>query len=140
MIFFKLKSQKGTAVFFFTLVMTLSGFVMGMNAARLGLNDLEASYAREISEEAFILSEGCIDNVLYFIRLDPSYGVGVGEFELYFEQGSCTILVEDLGSNTRSITSTVLRNGYEKNITALITLDGNVITLDGWLVQDIEET
>ena len=129
---YKINLQRGAATFFFVLVMTIVGLTMAISAARLGLGDLEISYARERSEEARVLAEGCTENALYFIRRNPNYGLASGTIVLSFEEGSCTIEVEDLGSNRRRITSIALVKNYERTIYTLITVFDNVVTLDSW--------
>ena len=137
----KLKSQDGAAVFFFVLVMTITGLTMAMNTAKLSLDDLEISYAREIGEEVRVSAEGCLENTLQLIRQDTNYGVGAGPIQLSLEEENCTIEVIDLGDDKRKITSTVLvynynKLAYEKTIYAVITLYNNIITLDSWSETD----
>jgi len=112
--------------------MTIVGLTMALNAARFGLSDLEISYAREISDESRVLAEGCVENTLHRIRRDTNYGVGAGAIELSLSKGSCTIEVEDLGADRRSITAAALVNDYERIINILITLSGNIIIVDSW--------
>lgn len=127
----KLKSQKGAAVFFFVLVMMITGMVLALNAARLGLGDLEISYALEKNDEVRILAEGCLEDVLNFIRQDHDYGLGEGLITLLFSEGECTISVEDLEDNRRRVISTAKIDDNDKTIYLSITLSDSII-LDTW--------
>ncbi len=126
------KRTNGVAALVVVVVIGAAALLMGLTSAALGLGELESGYTAQKSSEAFGIADGCLEETYRHIRLDTGYGVGAGTINLTVDNGSCTIVVTDLGSGQRRIVATGSTGDYHKKIQAEITLSGNVITINSW--------
>lgn len=106
--------------------------LIAATASYLGLAQLEAGFASSKGIEASAVADGCMDEALYRIRRDTSYGLLTSPISLSLGNGSCIINVVDLGSNQRRITVASTVSNYSKKIEEVITLTGSVITVNSW--------
>jgi len=105
---------------------------MAYSASILGLGELDLGYTSQRGSEAFSVADGCTEETMRRMRIDTSYGVGAGSINISVSNGSCIIDVEDLGAGQRKITVLGASGNYNKKITTILTLSGNVITIDSW--------
>jgi hypothetical protein len=121
-----LNSQRGAAVLVVIVLVAASALILARNAAFLGLGELELGYTSQKGGEAFAAADGCMEEAFRRMRLDSGYAGG----SLNVSNGSCTIVVA--GSNPYTIIVAGTTGNYHKKIEAVITLAGNVITVDSW--------
>src|SRR3989338_7442802 len=88
------------------LIIGVVALTMATSASLLGLGELELGYTYQKSGEAFSVADGCMEEAMRRLRLNANYGVGAGVITLTVASNSCTITVEDIGSNQRRITVT----------------------------------
>jgi hypothetical protein len=120
-------SQKGMAAILVVVVVSAAALLISYNSSILGLDELDSGYTFQKGEEAFSASDGCIEEALQRLKLDPNY---TGE-NLNLSGRTCIITVSGNG-NTRTISSTGTVNKFNRKIEVTITLIANVITVDGW--------
>lgn len=127
------KSEKGIAAVLTIVIIAAATLIMASSASLLGLGELDLGYTSQKGGEAFALADGCMEEVLWRINLDLTYGVGAGQINLSLSNGSCIINITDLGANRRRITILGASGSYNKKIEAEITISAqNVPIIDSW--------
>ena len=126
-------SQSGAAALLTVLIVTAAGILLATNAAFLGLGEVDNAFVSGQAGETLSLADGCVDETMRRMRLDPNYGVGAGTMTLTMTDGSCDIDVVNTGGGARTITVSATHNAYHKNIEARVTIVGTSVTLDAWL-------
>jgi len=127
-----IQTKSGIAALVTVVIIGAAALLMAYSAALLGLGELELGYTTQRGSEAFSVTDGCLEETLRRIRLDTSYGVGVETIVVLVPNGSCSIVITDLGGSQRSIIVSGSTDDYYKSIEATILLSGNVITMQSW--------
>lgn len=125
-------SQRGVIALLTIAIVGAATLLMAYSASILGLGELDLGYTSQRGSEAFSVADGCTEETMRRMRIDTSYGVGAGSINISVSNGSCIIDVEDLGAGQRKITVLGASGNYNKKITTILTLSGNVITIDSW--------
>lgn len=123
-------SERGVAALLTIVIVAAATLIMAYSASLLGLGELDLGYTAQKGEEAFSVADGCIEEALHRMRLNAGYTGG----SLSLTNGSCTITVS--GSNPYTIGAIGTSGDYNKKLEAVITLTGNVITVDSWKEKD----
>jgi hypothetical protein len=125
------KNQQGEALLLAVVILTAAVLVMAASVFSLGLGELDMGYTYQCGEETFAIADGCLEETLRRIKINPSYSSGV----LALGHGSCTIGVNSIG-NQRIInviaSSTASCN---KKITATSTISNSEVILNAWSEQ-----
>jgi hypothetical protein len=118
-------NQKGIAALVIVVVIASVTLLIAYGAAVFGLGELEQGNASQKSSEALSIANGCAEEALRHLRIDPNY-TGAG---LSLGAGSCIIGITANG-NRRTIVSTGTVAEYNKKVSVVVTLAGNVIAVN----------
>ena len=122
-----IKDTKGQAMLLVIIVLTAAALVIGVNVLYAGLGDLDMGFTYQCGEEAFALTDGCIEESFRHLQLDPNFSGGT----MNLGNGSCIInIVSNASLRTIYATSTV--NNCSHPIETNITLENNQITVNTW--------
>lgn len=99
----------GVAALFTIVVIAAAGFLLAYGATLLGIGELESGYVGQQGNEALSAADGCAEEQLRQLRLDPAYTAAGATLSL--PNGSCTI---DVTNNPPS--------GADKRIEVLSTI------------------
>lgn len=108
-------------------VVSAAALLITYNSSLSGLDELDSGYTFQKGEEAFSASDGCIEEALQRLRLNPLYSGS----NLNLGGRSCIITVSG-GGNSRTITSTGTVGNFNKKIGVGITIIANTITINSW--------
>ncbi|MDA2922328.1 hypothetical protein MYX07_03620 [Patescibacteria group bacterium AH-259-L07] len=125
-------SKSAVAALLVVIIVSAVALLMAYSASILGIGELDLGYTAQQGAESFSIADGCIEETLRRIRLNPNYGIGAGQIGLTVSNGTCIIQVTDLGSNQRRITVAATMGEYHKEIEATLTLTGNIISIGSW--------
>lgn len=124
--------QEGMAALMSVVVIGAAVVLIGVSSMLLGVGELNMGNVMAEGQEARSIAEGCVEETLRRIQLDQAYGVGVGTISLNIGNGSCSVVVSDLGSSRRRVLVTGISNGYVKDIVVEVRLSGASVSLDSW--------
>jgi hypothetical protein len=96
--------KKGFAAIIIVLV--VSAFVVSttLSVSLLSIREANASLSNAKGQEALKMTEGCVEEALYRLRIDSTYTGGT----LTFANGSCTSTISTSGANrTINVTGTI---------------------------------
>lgn len=127
-----IKNQRGIAALIVVIIIGAATLLIAATASYLGLAQLEMGFTSSKGIEASSVADGCMDESLYRIRRDSTYGLLISPISLSLGNGSCIINIVDLGSNQRRVTVTGTVSNYNKKIEEVITVAGGVITVNSW--------
>ena len=128
----KIKNDKrGVAALLTIVIVSAAVLIMAFSASLLGLGELDMGWTSQKGDEALALSDGCLEETLYKLKLSGSYS---GE-TLNIGSNSCIITVVASGSD-RTITILGTVGEFNKKLQATATLSGSTVTLNTW--QEIE--
>lgn len=123
--------QSGFAALLTIIIVSAATLFIALNAALLGLGELDLGYTAQKGGETFSLAEGCVEEALHRLRLNTGYSGG----SLSQGTGSCTITVSGGAlSKTISIVANIETTFYTY-VDVDITLSGNTyptITITDW--------
>jgi len=125
-----LKKQSGIAALLTIIIVSVSALIMAYSATVLGLGELDMGYDSQKGGEAFAIADGCVEEGLRRLRLDPTY---TGD-SLNLGNGSCIMSISTSGSD-RIITATSTLDVYHKKVQVNLTLSGtnlDIITVNSW--------
>ncbi len=128
--------QSGVAALFAVVLISAVGLIMALTASVLSLGELDLGWANQKTTEAFSAADGCIEETLRRLRLDPNYGVGLGDINLTLGNGSCIIKVDNLGGDSRRVLSASTVDVYHKKIEVQATVSNSIITVNSWSEKD----
>ena len=124
----------GFAALLTVVIIGAAVFILAYGAAMLGLGGLESGYTAQRGSEAMSAADGCVEEALRRLRLDPAYTGG----SVPFSGGAppCTVTITDLGAGQRRIigTGSIASGQYNKIIQMEVTIisPGNRITVNSW--------
>jgi hypothetical protein len=127
-----IKNQKGMAALIVVVIIGAATLLIATTASYLGLAQLEAGFSSSKAIETSSVADGCMDETLNRIRRNTSHGLITSPISLSLGNGSCIINVVDLGSGQRRVTVAAIVGYYNKKIEEVVTLTGNVITVNSW--------
>ena len=127
--------KSGFVALLTVVIIGMAALTLAYGAAMLGLGELEAGYAEQRGQEAFVATDGCMEEALRHLRLDTAYSGS--NFSFTGGNPTCAVSVIDLGGGQRQITGTGSVNTgsqtYNKTIQMVITIGaGNRITVNLW--------
>ena len=125
-------NESGVAALLTIIIVAAATLIMAYSASLLGLGEIDLGYTSQKGAEAFSVADGCMEETLRRIRLDTSYGTGIGTINLSVSNGSCIINVVDLEGDRRRITITGTSGDCNRKIEVELILSDNVITIDSW--------
>ena len=120
------------------IIIGAAALILAYGAAMLGLGALEAGYVEQRGQGAFAAADGCMEEALRHLRLDPAYcSISCSTFSFTGGNPTCTISIIDLGGGQRQITGTgsvtAGSENYRKTIRMSVTIGaGNRITVNSW--------
>jgi hypothetical protein len=120
-------NQNGFAVLIAIIVVGAATLIMAYSSSILSMGELELGYYSQKGGEAFAIADGCMEESMRRLKVDPGYS---GE-TLNLGNGSCTISIVPSGSD-RTITVTGSVDNYNKKIEVNITLSGQDIIVNSW--------
>jgi hypothetical protein len=116
-------NQNGVALLFVVIVISATALVFVVNAAFLGIGEADVGFTAMQGEESYLIAEGCAEESMRRIRVDSSYGIGVGEITLPLSRGTCTIEITANGSER-----TLLVKGTIDSYNKTLQIVGNIDT------------
>src|SRR3989344_6188908 len=119
--------NSGLAALFLVVVVSAVALMMAYGAMMLGLGELDMGYTHQKGEEAFAITDGCVEETLRRIKMDSGYGLGAGVITLALTDGNCEVVVTEPAVNERQINVTGWVEEYYKKIMLEITLSGGTI-------------
>jgi len=127
----ELKKQKGAIALITIIIISAASLLMAYTASILGFRELDTGYVSSKGEEAFSLTDGCVEEALYRLVIDSSYSGG----SLSLSNGSCIINVTANG-NDRIVAVVGTVSGpiedYVKRVEVDLTLSGYQVTINSW--------
>ena len=127
----KNNNEKGvTALLTITIIGAVT-LIIALNSSLLGLGELHLGHTASKASIASIITDSCLEEVLYQIKLDSNYNGS----SLVFNEGSCIINIIPSG-NDRTITVTGTVENYNKKIEVTLTLSGEQIIINSWEEKD----
>lgn len=127
------KEKKGFAAIVTIVIISAAILLAAYSSSFLGLGELLIGREAQKGEEAFALTDGCVDEAMQRLRRDANYGLGQGEISLSFSNGSCIIRITSLGGDLRQINATGTISApdanYAKAIIAEVSLSGGIVTV-----------
>jgi len=126
-----IKSNGIASLLIIVLIGSIS-LIMAYTASLIGLNQLELILIKSGGRKAFLIAETCLEETLFQIHLDSSYGIGAGEINLTLDNLSCIIEIDDLGNNNRRIDIKGINDKYYAKIRAEANIGESIITLNSW--------
>ena len=129
---YQLGSRSGLAALFVVVVVSAVALMLAYGAMMLGLGELDSGYTYQQSEQAFALADGCVEETLRRIKLDGTYGLGVGTVTLAMTDGTCEVTVTEPAANEREVTVIGWVEVFNKQIEVDLSLSGGAITIDEW--------
>lgn len=143
---YTLNPRSGFAALLAIVVIGAAALIMAYNASLLGLGELESGYTSQRGAEAFAIADGCMEEALRRLRINPSLSLPT-TLNLSFSGGeSCTAVISDPappGPPTDIVSTgcTVAmpctgQDAYAKKVHTEVTIDitneQNAITIGKW--------
>ncbi len=125
----KIYSQHGMAALLTVIIIATATLIMAFNASLLGLGELNLGYISQQGNEVTTITESCIEEALYRLKLDPAYSGGT----LALGNGSCIINITANGDN-RIIIASGTMDVYNKKIQVGLTLTNHQINITSWQI------
>ncbi|MCX6796528.1 MAG: hypothetical protein NTW06_03460 [Candidatus Falkowbacteria bacterium] len=127
------KNQQGVAMLLAIVLLTAAILVIATSVFFLGLGELDMGYTYQCGEETFALADGCMEETLRRIKINPGYYSG----NLDLGKGKCIIKVSDGVANQKiiSLTASSTVNNCNKRITATSTISNNEVIVTAWSEQ-----
>ena len=124
--------KQGFMALMAVLILGGGALLLALSSSYLGLAELESSNLETKAGQTLVAADGCLDETLRRLRLNPSYTGG----SLTLGDASCIIGVTSVGAN-RTITATSTIGNINKVVRAGATVSvvglSNVITLNSWI-------
>ena len=117
----KLKTKKGVAALMTMIIIVGIFMVIGLIAARLGINELIYGADVDRSNELAQIADSCAEEAYYRIKLDSTYSGGT----LTFTKGSCIITISG-GGSTRTVDIESSVGDLTRNFSHDISLESNI--------------
>ncbi len=125
-----MKKRKGMAAILTVIIISAAVLLMAYSASILGLGDLEFSVAADKSNEAIILTDGCVEEVFRRIILDNNY-TATNE-NLTVGGNYCIINVNGSVSSKNIVVSGFI-DDYSNKVEVQISISSNnVIQVNSW--------
>jgi hypothetical protein len=119
-------NQQGMIALLTVIIISMAALTMVTTASLIGIDQLDMYYSADQGEEALILADGCLDDILRRIKLDPASLPA--DYTLPLDNGFCII-----GMPNNSVISVAGHVGnYVKRLQANITIDGTKVILNNW--------
>lgn len=87
-------ARPGVMLLLTVLITGAVALTVSIHLALRGIGELDMGFAGSQSQKVFALTEGCLEEALFALSRDPSYGGG----ELRFGEGACRIEVRGNGA------------------------------------------
>jgi len=129
-IFFKkpsIKRQDGAAMLMLVIILTAAALIVASSVLFLGLGELDMGYTYQCGEEAFAAVDGCMEETLRRLKLEPGYIGG----NLDLSNGSCIIEVSG-DATSKIINATSTTGNCNKKIESHVSISNGVITINSW--------
>ncbi len=121
------KRQRGAAMLLVVIILTAAALIVASSVLFSGLGELNMGYTYQCGEESFAVTDGCIEETLHRLKLDPGYSSG----SLVLGNGSCIIGVTT-GATSTNIYATSTVGNCNKRIQANITIGNGSTTINSW--------
>ena len=123
--------EKGMVALLTVIIIGAATLIMALSSSLLGLGELSLGYTASKSSVVMAMTDGCLEEALYQIKLNSSYTGGT----LVLDEGSCIINIVPTGDN-RIVTVTGTIGNYHKKIEVNLTLSGEQIIINSWKEKD----
>ncbi len=121
--------QRGFMALVTVVIIAATALIMSLNSSLLGLGALELGTLAAGGGEAVGLADGCVEEALRHLRVNPSYN---GDPGLSIIGGSCIIEVVDLGGGERQVTVTAAAGDFTKRVSVNASLSTQSLTVSQW--------
>ncbi len=123
------KDQTGMGAILIVVVVCAATLIMACGASLISTNENDLVYLDSLANNTMIMAEGCAEDILQRINLDPS--LTLNNYELPIGAGSCIInLTSD--ANKRIMVVNAKNISFYKTLEIKMTLNGSLITIDSW--------
>lgn len=122
-----IKQQNGAAMLLLVILLTASALIAASSVLFLGLGELDMGYIYQCGEEALAVADGCLEETLRRLKLEPGYIGG----NLDLGNGSCIIGVSGSVAN-KIINATSTVKNCNKIIESNISISSGVATVNTW--------
>ena len=119
--------EKGIVAILTIIIIGAATLIMALNSSLLGLGELGMGYTAGKSSTVIAITDGCLEEVLYQLKLDSDYD----DNSLVLDEGSCIINIISTGDD-RTITITGTIGDYNKKIEVKLTFSGERIIINSW--------
>jgi len=124
--------QKGMSALLIVIIIGASSFLIAQSVVFLSIGELEMSQVVNRSNNALYLSEACVSEALFQLKLDEFFLTTNKEL-LFDGDDSCFMTVSADGDN-RTIFSVGVDGDYRKSIEVGITVSSGNVILDSYRV------
>lgn len=112
-------ASRGVSLLLAIIILGAGLLIIATSALIVGLTQQESGYAVSRGGEARALADGCMNESLLRIDRDASWGL-TGAVPFTAPNGSCTMLVSDLGGGNRQIDIRATLAEYTAHIRATV--------------------
>ncbi len=127
---YKLKpNPRGFMALVTVVIIAAASLIMSLNSSLLGLGALEFGTITSAGGEAASLADGCAEEALRRLRVNPAYS---GDPGLLIFGGSCIIAVTDLGAGERQVTVTATAGDFTARVVVKVTLGARILSVSQW--------
>jgi hypothetical protein len=120
----------GMAAILTVVVISVVGLILAKSVSFLGLGDLELAVTADKAGEVLALAEGCAEETVRRIELDPAYGASGEEF--FIGEGVCAVTAASTGENKWTIESTGRLYDFYKKIRINLSIESGLTSVTGW--------
>ena len=128
------KNESGFSALLIVVVISAVALIIAQAASLTGINELEIASLDSGSRAVFYLSQGCIENSIRRIQLDPD--LNLTNSVLSLNGGECTINIDSTGE-VKTITAVANKNDCYQTQQAVITVNDNEIIINNWQIIDL---
>lgn len=120
--------NKGAALLLVVIILGVAALIIGLNASFLGLGSLELGYTGSQGGASFSAADGCIEEGLRQLQIDPLYDGGT----LSLGGGACILTISGSQSVKQLRAQTTVNNLTSIIIADIIIEDSGTIILTDW--------
>lgn len=123
------KNESGFATLIIVVIFTIIFLLSVKGLAFLGASNVDISAITNKGNDLLAFTEGCVEDALRRIQIDPSYTTSSSTLSIIGE--SCIISIEN-SSGQKIITATGNFADYYKKVKVIASVSGGNITIDSW--------
>lgn len=120
--------NKGIATLLIIVIISAATLIMAYSASLLGLGELEMGYTSQKGAETLSVADGCAEEALRRLRLNPSYSGG----NLQLGNGSCIITIATSGNISTTTVTANIDSEYYKKIEVVADLNESPMAITSW--------